>query len=93
MGGGGASNPGASSQERGLAKRAANNWNDYLSRYRPMEDEFIRRSAATPGVRAEQRGIANTPRACREPAASIREMKDFVKRYEAHWADCAWQPE
>ncbi len=32
-------------------------------------------------------------RACREPAANIREMKDFVKRYEEHWADCAWQPE
>ena len=31
--------------------------------------------------------------ACREPAANIREMKDFVKRYEEHWADCAWQPE
>ena len=24
--------------------------------------------------------------ACREPAANIREMKDFVKRYEEHWA-------
>lgn len=32
-------------------------------------------------------------RACREPGANIREMKDFVKRYQAHWADCAWQPE
>jgi len=31
--------------------------------------------------------------ACREPAANIREMKDFVKRYEDRWSDCVWQPE
>jgi len=37
--------------------------------------------------------VSTCARACREPAANIREMKDFVKRYEAHWADCAWQPE
>ena len=24
---------------------------------------------------------------------AVLEKKDFVKRYEAHWADCAWQPE
>lgn len=32
-------------------------------------------------------------RACREPAANIREMKDFVNRYEEHWVGCAWQPD
>ena len=37
--------------------------------------------------------VSTCARACREPAANIREMKDFVKRYEAHWADCTWQPE
>jgi hypothetical protein len=37
--------------------------------------------------------VSSCARACREPAANIREMKAFVKRYEAHWADCAWQPE
>ncbi|MBE0574427.1 MAG: hypothetical protein IH613_00865 [Desulfuromonadales bacterium] len=37
--------------------------------------------------------VSTCAQACREPAANIREMKDFVKRYEAHWADCAWQPE
>lgn len=31
--------------------------------------------------------ISTCAQACREPAANIREMKDFVKRYEAHWAD------
>ncbi|WP_029894970.1 hypothetical protein [Desulfohalovibrio reitneri] len=37
--------------------------------------------------------VSTCARACREPAANIREMKNFVNRYEAHWADCAWQPE
>ena len=37
--------------------------------------------------------VSTCARACREPASNILEMKDFVKRYEAHWADCAWQPE
>ena len=37
--------------------------------------------------------VSTCARACREPAVNIREMKDFMKRYEAHWADCAWQPE
>ena len=37
--------------------------------------------------------VSTCARACIEPASNIREMKDFVKRYEAHWADCAWQPE
>lgn len=29
--------------------------------------------------------VSTCARACREPAANIREMKDFVKRYEEHW--------
>jgi hypothetical protein len=37
--------------------------------------------------------VSTCARACREPAANIREMKDFVKRYEAHWANCFWLPE
>jgi hypothetical protein len=50
------------------------------------------------GIRAvARRFYRDVVSACRqglrEPAANIREMKDFVKRYEAHWADCAWQPE
>ena len=34
--------------------------------------------------------VSTCARACREPTANIREMKDFLKRYEAHWAHCAW---
>ena len=37
--------------------------------------------------------VSTCARACREPAANIREMKDFVKRYKEQWAGCAWQPE
>jgi hypothetical protein len=37
--------------------------------------------------------VSTCARACREPAANIREMKDFVKRYEEYWVGCAWQPE
>lgn len=37
--------------------------------------------------------VATCARASREPTANIREMKDFVKRYEQHWVDCAWQSE
>ena len=37
--------------------------------------------------------VSTCARACCESAANIREMKDFVKRYEEHWVDCAWQPE
>jgi hypothetical protein len=36
--------------------------------------------------------VSTCARACREPAANIREMKDFVKRYKEHWVDSAWQP-
>lgn len=37
--------------------------------------------------------VSTCARACCEPAANICEMKNFVKRYKEHWADCAWQPE
>jgi hypothetical protein len=37
--------------------------------------------------------VSTCARACREPAANIREMKDFVNRYKEQWAGCAWQPE
>lgn len=37
--------------------------------------------------------VSTCARACREPTANLREMKGFVKRYEAHWVDCVWQPE
>jgi hypothetical protein len=37
--------------------------------------------------------VSTCARACREPAANIREMKDFVKRYEDHWIGCDWLPE
>ncbi|BDV41542.1 hypothetical protein GURASL_04650 [Geotalea uraniireducens] len=37
--------------------------------------------------------VSTCARACREPGVNIREMKDFVKRYEEHWVGCAWQPE
>ena len=37
--------------------------------------------------------VSTCARACREPAANIREMKDFAKRYAEHWVDCAWLPE
>ncbi|MBT1076978.1 hypothetical protein [Geobacter grbiciae] len=48
---------------------------------RPVAPEFYRDVVST------------CARACREPVANIREMKDFVKRYEEHWVGCAWQPE
>jgi len=37
--------------------------------------------------------VSTCARACREPAANIREMQDFAKRYDALWADCTWEPE
>ncbi|MFQ2319561.1 hypothetical protein ACK32N_20570 [Aeromonas caviae] len=36
--------------------------------------------------------VSTCARACREPAANIREMTDFAKRYAAHWTNCIWQP-
>lgn len=37
--------------------------------------------------------VSTCARACREPIANIREMKDFVTRYEEHWIYCAWESE
>ncbi len=37
--------------------------------------------------------VSTCARACREPTANLREMREFGKRYEKYWADCAWQPE
>jgi len=51
---------------------------DLLMNYdgvRQVVPEFYRDVAAT------------CARACREPTANIREMKDFVKRYEEHWVE------
>ncbi|WP_288367805.1 hypothetical protein [uncultured Alcanivorax sp.] len=48
---------------------------------RPVAPEFYRDVVST------------CARACREPAANVREMKSFLKRYEEHWVDCSWQPE
>ena len=54
---------------------------------------FVIASSSGVAVRFYRDVVSTCARACREPAANIREMKDFVKRYEAHWADCTWQPE
>lgn len=37
--------------------------------------------------------VSTCARACREPAANVREMRDFAKRHEEHWIDSMWQPE
>jgi hypothetical protein len=37
--------------------------------------------------------VSTCARACREPAANVREMRDFAKRYEEQWIDCMWRPE
>ncbi|HPQ70639.1 MAG TPA: hypothetical protein PKW95_16055 [bacterium] len=57
---------------------------DLLMNYdgiKPVDPEFYRDVAST------------CARACREPAANIREMNDFAKRYDERWVDCAWEPE
>lgn len=57
---------------------------DLLMNYdgiKPVAPEFYRDVVSTCAL------------ACREPLANIREMKDFVRRHEEHWAGCAWQPE
>jgi hypothetical protein len=51
--------PKATAQEKSLAKNAANNWNDYVERYIPVEDEFAKRTQATDDKVAQQRGIVN----------------------------------
>lgn len=49
----------ASEQEKALAKDSATRWNDYVTRYVPVENEFIKRTKATADKVAAARGIAN----------------------------------
>lgn len=37
--------------------------------------------------------VTTCARACQTPQANSREMTEFAKRYEQHWADCAWLPD
>jgi hypothetical protein len=37
--------------------------------------------------------VATCARACLTPQVNIGEMKEFARRYEQHWADCAWLPD
>jgi hypothetical protein len=37
--------------------------------------------------------VSTCARACREPTANVREMKDFMKRYEENWKDGLWLPD
>lgn len=37
--------------------------------------------------------VATCARACLTPQVNVREMKEFARRYEQHWADCAWLPD
>jgi hypothetical protein len=52
-------NPGPTEQERALSKDAARRWNDYVERYIPVENEFMRRNEATPQKMMAARGVAN----------------------------------
>lgn len=59
-----------------------------------LRDLLLNYAGITPVSPEFYRDVVSTcARACREPAANIREMKDFVKRYEEHWVGCSWQPE
>ena len=51
--------------------------------------DLLRNYVATMSVAPKfYRDVVSTcARACREPAANIREMQDFAKRYDALWAD------
>ncbi|GAB2208953.1 hypothetical protein ROS1_57710 [Roseibium sp. ROS1] len=37
--------------------------------------------------------VSNCARACLTPEANAQEMRDFAKRYEREWVDCAWLPD
>ncbi|MCJ8218307.1 MULTISPECIES: hypothetical protein [Aeromonas] len=37
--------------------------------------------------------VSTCAKACQEPAANIREMKSFAKRFDSRWADGAWLQE
>ncbi|WP_448873234.1 hypothetical protein [Desulfobulbus propionicus] len=59
-----------------------------------LPDLLMNYAGITPVSPEFYRDVVSTcARACREPAANIREMKAFAKRYQAYWVDCAWQPE
>jgi len=51
--------PKASEHEKALTKDAASRWNDHVTRYVPVENEFIKRSKATADKVMAARGIAN----------------------------------
>lgn len=48
--------PGPTAEERALANRAANEWNDYLQRYVPLEDQAIALSEYNPDTVARLQG-------------------------------------
>ena len=57
---------------------------DLLMNYediRPVSPEFYRDVVST------------CARACLTPVANTREMREFAKRYEREWVDCAWLPD
>lgn len=56
MGGGGGGSQKPTDEERGLARDAARRWNDYVDRYVPVENEFMRRLEVTPNMEAGARG-------------------------------------
>ena len=59
-----------------------------------LPDLLLNYAGTTPVSPEFYRDVVSTcARACSVPAANIREMTDFVKRYEEHWVGCAWQPE
>ena len=59
-----------------------------------LPDLLLNYTGITPVSPEFYRDVVSTcARACREPAANICEMNDFVKRYEDRWIDCAWEPE
>ncbi len=59
-----------------------------------LPDLLLNYAGITPVSPEFYRDVVSTcARACREPAANIREMTDFAKRYEGHWVSCARQPE
>lgn len=37
--------------------------------------------------------VTTCARACLTPEANAGEMRDFAKRYEREWVDCAWLPD
>lgn len=59
-----------------------------------LPDLLLNYAGITPVSPEFYRDVVSTcARACREPAANIREMTEFVKRYKERWVSCTWQPE